>query len=378
MDEALREIGPQKKEEISGRIVYIDPAQMLIELEGPILQVTAKTRILNAAGDEFRISDFVARILGVIGAGGQLPLVAVDKQPSRGDHPFATRIRLIASFADIERKKNRVIGPLVAVDAGLIELLGAAFSVVENGRILSGKNPVTLTELETQLNNAASGVLEARMEVTPPAPGGGLAVVTKLVVAPAPGEVEVRGGAATRDDRVVEEDISLLGISPFDGETEVGFINDDGDLQATISIEVDVNVRKIVREEAFMLRLFPAPLEHGELDVGHKSISFDVILEEDTPYELVVALPGVGHFLTVFTTGTELLTTSISGSVVLADLDLDAVSIDRSFVIITDQPPRESGNWHWRRRIRDLHHLQRVDRSARGRRHPHSPGAIAT
>ncbi len=63
-----------------------------------------------------------------------------------------------------------------------------------------------------------------------------------------------------------------------------------------------------------------------------------MILEENTPYELVAALPGVGHFHTVFTTASELFTTSISGSV-SADLDIDAVSVDRSFIIITAEPP---------------------------------------
>ena len=288
---------------------------------------------------------FVQRVRDALDdAAAELPVVAVEFRPQPGDFPIATRIRLVGAFQDIRPAKNRIVAPLVDVADGFIELLGPAFLVAPNAKIKAGKENVDLAQLATLLAESEEGVLEGRFEVRPPAPDApeGLAVVEKLKVELASEEVEVRGGAH-REGRA-ESDFGLLGISPFDGETGVGFENDDGEIEATMRIEFNVQVRRIVEDEHFLFEIFPEPEDLGDLELSHdgRSIFLEVLLAPETVYQLVAVIPGVGPVFSIFTTGDEVPETSITGSVILPDdLELDAVSPDASFVIITEDDPAD-------------------------------------
>ena len=339
VQDARRDLAPVRREEIAGNIVFIDPEERLLELAGPVIELTRKTRILGPNDRELPLKDFLLRAEAVLESGDELPLVAVAVRRGRGDHRIATQIRLLGTDTKFDRHGDVAVGPLVGLGDGLIELLGPAFTVGENARLQVGREASDLDALLELIEASDEGFIAARMEVRPG--DGDLPVVETLVVAPQAGEVQVRGGAE-RDKRSAQDGVRILNITPFDGETEVGFENENGDIEATIGIELNVPVRRLLQQDHFKFELLPPPVDHGGLEVEENAMFIDVLLAPETAYQLNAALPGVGHFFSVFTTGSEILKTSITGSVLLpGDVDLDAFSVDRSVVIITEENPLE-------------------------------------
>ena len=347
VDDARKQIASAKAQEVKGALVFVDPSARLIELQGPVFALDRRTRVTNLQGEQIDLATFIQRAIELLdNVEAELPLVLVDVRSGSGELGVATRIRLVDDFGEFRVEEDRVLAPLVAVNEGTIELLGPAFQVAAGAELKSRGEPIDFDGLLGLLEAAPAGSLPVRLEARPAAAidAVGLPIVHELKVDAPAGEVVIRGGVE-RDDRQVKGVAGLAGLSPPDGETSVGFENDDGDIEATLRVSFDKQVRQVVRDDAFLFELFPQAEDEEDLQVSRdgKEISLDVILLPETTYQLVVGVPGLGHFFSVFSTGDVIPQTTLQGAVTFpeTDLNLDAVSIDESFVVISTADPTD-------------------------------------
>ena len=341
--DARASLAPTRREEIAGQLVFVDVEARRLELKGEVFALTNRTVVLDRHGKKLDLATFAARATTALAdAEADLPLVLVEIRPRPGDLAAVTRITQVTSLQGIRTNDRRILAPLVALDGRIIELLGAAFTVAPAARIAAGTQAIDLAQLATLLANAESGLLDVKLEVRPADADGSLPLVESLVIPPRAGEVEIVKGGAVRIKRVVEAVAGILSISPFDGETGVGFVNDNGDVEALLRIEFSSQIRNFVKDENFLFELFPRPTGRGRLELGRdgRTLSQPAILAPDTPYQLVAGIPGVGYFHSVFTTGTQIPATTLSGSVTIpTDLELDAISPDQSLIVVSPVDP---------------------------------------
>lgn len=348
VSDARQNQAPSRRQEVAGQLAFVDVAARRLELKGPLFALTSRTVVVGLDGRKLDLQTFATRAEAALAdAAADLPLVLVEIRPQPGNLAAVTRLRLVSSFQGIKTDDKRVLAPLVALDGRTIELLGPAFSVAPSARIAAGSQAIDLAQLASLLSGAGAGLLDVRLEVRPASQSGALPVVEALVVPPRAGDADIVKGGATRDRREVKAVTTIQSVSPFDGETDVGFLNDDGEVETLVRLEFSSQIRNFVKDENFLFELFPRPVRRGKLDLGRdgRTLSLPVILAADTPYQLVVGIPGLGHAYSVFTTGSQIPATTLSGSVSLpSDLELDAISPDQSLIAITTEDPAGLGS----------------------------------
>ena len=288
------------------------------EFEGMVLDIDYGERTLTLDGPQIRLDPFRTEVLDQdrreidpfdLAEGDMLAINFVPEWP----FPRATRILQLDPDLVLQPRPDVITGRLIRYDDfdELLIIEGPTLSVPESAEIRgSGGNRIDLEEVESGdqvrlvVHDGSEGPVVERIKVIggfegPIWGGGGLEITSTF---PAPGEAGV----------------------PTSTVVEVTFNEPVGGLFI---------------DEDFDFGLFPKPPEFSDLDVSRdgRTIIADVLLEEDTVYQLFVASERFGFFTMNFTTGEEMPTGSIVGRLALPpDIPFDVIALEESGVFLID------------------------------------------
>ena len=297
--------GPQpggEPGEFEGLVLDIDHGERTLTLEGPQIRLDpSRTEVLDR--DRSSIDPFELEV------GDMLAINFVSEWP----FPRATRILRLDPDVELQPRADVISGLLLDFDEmeQLLILEGPTLSVREEAEIRDRKgSPISFDE-----------VLEGDQ--------------VRLVVQGGP-----EGEEVTRIKIVGGFDEPIFGgggleiTSTFPGPDEAAVPT-----ETVVEVTFNEPVGGLFIDEDFDFGLFPEPPEFSDLEISRdgRTILADVVLEEDTVYQLFVASERFGLFTMHFTTGDEMPTGGILGKLELPpDVPFEVIALEESGVFLVD------------------------------------------
>ena len=115
-EDARKDLGPKKREQIVGNLVFVDPSTGRVEIKGDVFAITSRTIIEDADKDDLTVAALIDLVESAQ-AIDQVELARIDFRPQSEGLPVTTRIRLVdASRASPRRGvsvQSRTVGSVV-------------------------------------------------------------------------------------------------------------------------------------------------------------------------------------------------------------------------------------------------------------------------
>jgi len=288
------------------------------EFEGLVLEINHGERTFTLEGPQIRLDPFSTEVLDkdrspidplALETGDMLAVNFVPEWP----FPRATRILRLDSDVELQPRPDVISGLLLDYDEmeELLILEGPTLSVLEAAEIRDRKGArISFDEVleGDQVRLAVQGTPEGE-EVT---------------------RIKIVGGF----DEPIFGGGGLEITSTFPGPEEAA-------VPTSTVVEVTFNepVGGLFADEDFDFGLFPDPPEFSDLEISRdgRTILADVVLEEDTVYQLFVASERFGLFAMNFTTGDEMPAGGIMGRLALPpDVPFEVIALEESGVFLVD------------------------------------------